>query len=127
MRTSRSAIHPATWPGSQAEDGRAECHRRVGLHAGQDVLVHGDREGRAGVAQPFADDLHRHAGLQKDGGVGVVGSGRGAVSAFRLVRSSARPPNRTCGFRRIRLSTGSCHAGVVTVVAHGVTLRICPR
>ena len=41
--------------------------------------------------------------------------------------SSARPPNRTCGFRRIRLSTGSCHAGVLTVVAHGVTLRICPR
>ena len=35
-----------------------------------------------------------------------VGPGRGAL--FRRSVSPARPPNRTCAFPRIRLSTGSC-------------------
>ena len=56
----------------RVEHSGAECRSGVGLHAGQDVLVHGHREGRAGVAEAFADDLHGDAGLQQDRGVGVA-------------------------------------------------------
>jgi hypothetical protein len=43
-----------------------------GLHAGQDVLVGLDGEGRAGVTEPFADDLDRYAGGDEQGAVGVA-------------------------------------------------------
>jgi hypothetical protein len=37
-------------------------------HAGVHVLVHGERDGRAGVPEPFGDDLDRFAGGARTGG-----------------------------------------------------------
>jgi hypothetical protein len=36
------------------------------------VLVHGERDGGAGVAEALRDDLHRHAVGEQQGGVGVA-------------------------------------------------------
>ena len=49
----------------------AELRSGVRLHPRQDVLVHGHRECRACVTEPFADDLHGDAGLQQDRRMGV--------------------------------------------------------
>src|SRR5881227_2654084 len=44
----------------------------VGLHAGEDVLVGLDGEGRAGVAESFAYDLDGDAGGDEQAGVGMA-------------------------------------------------------
>jgi hypothetical protein len=41
------------------------------LHSGDVVLVGGHREAGRGVSESFADDLDRHAGFEKQRGVGV--------------------------------------------------------
>ncbi len=58
--------------GSLAEHCVSERRGRVGLHAGEDMLVDGHRERRAAVAQAFTDDLHRDVRLQEDRGVVVA-------------------------------------------------------
>lgn len=46
-------------------------------------------------------------------------SAAGVVSQFSLgLFPAAAPPNRTCGFHRIRLSVG--HAGTALMVSQGV-------
>ncbi len=56
----------------------------VGLHAGEPVVVGLDREGWVCMAEAFADDLHGHAGLDDQGGVG------GRTSWSRMRGTSTR-------------------------------------
>ena len=58
----------------------------LGLLAGHDVAVGVEGEADRSVAEALADDLDVDAGGEQVRGMGVVGSDRGAVSAFRLVR-----------------------------------------
>ena len=52
-------------------DHRRDLGGRLALHAGDHVGVLLERERRRLVAQPLADDLHRNAGLEGQGGVRV--------------------------------------------------------
>lgn len=72
-RTLRQRVRLSYCPGNSAAVERlAEEAGGVGLHAGDDVLVHGHGEGGAAVAEAFADDLHVDAGLEQDRGMGVA-------------------------------------------------------
>ena len=53
-------------------DESSEDRGGVGLHAGQDVLVGGDRERRGGMAEPFTDHFEWNTGFEEQGGVGVA-------------------------------------------------------
>ena len=52
------------------------------------MLIHGHREGGAGVAEAFADDLHGNTDLQQDRGVGVAAMKR----VTEIERSEAGEP-----------------------------------
>jgi hypothetical protein len=54
-----------------AEDQVSEQAGRFLLHAGNDVLVDGQGERRVGMTEALADDLHRDAGPEQQGCVGV--------------------------------------------------------
>lgn len=56
---------------SDPEHSGTERCSSVCLHPGKDVLVHAHGEGGARVAEAFAHDLHRDAGLQQDRGMSV--------------------------------------------------------
>ncbi len=65
LTSSKIASRPG---GDSTADGpksrcRASIHVRRGPHAGEYVQVGLDRESWAGVAEAFADDLHRHVGF----------------------------------------------------------------
>jgi hypothetical protein len=81
-----------------------------GAHAGEQVLVGVHREDRVGVPEPFGDDLDRGARCDEQRSVGVVGSDRGAVLAFRI-SPFPRPALRTR--RASSLASGSPQAHVI--------------
>ena len=76
---------------ASGDAGRARPPQRIA--ADEVALAQFDREAQAGLVRVV---------------LGVVGSDRSAFSPFERWVSPARPPNRTCNSRRIRLSICSC-------------------
>jgi hypothetical protein len=88
--------------GEPVDDGRAEPWVGEGLGPAGEGFVGGDGDGVAFLA--FGQDLEEQFGaaaVQAE----VLGRGRDAVQPFDCRFSRPRPPNRTCAFPRIRLST----------------------
>jgi hypothetical protein len=102
---------------AQLGDGKRDQHAQGGHHHRPPTLVVGSVTWARVTARNASAVMAR-----------VLGRAGARCWSFDRSVSPARPPNRTCDFHRIRLSTGSRRgsASGCRVVVHGVGMRV-PR